>query len=166
MHDAVLSYVARHASAGIRDGCTVLEFGSRDINGTARSVFTASRYVGVDSIDGPCVDIVADAATVNVGEQFDVVVCTEVLEHVDDITAAAICANAWRHLAPGGVLVATMAGIGRHEHSAIDGRGLHPGEFYRNVDAPTLADWLSSAGFTSFEIDIAGLDIRCTARKE
>lgn len=145
---------------------SVLEFGSRDINGSIRDYIGAPRYVGVDSTDGPRVDIVGDAATVELGELFDVVVCTEVLEHVDDLTAAGICANAWRHLAPGGGFVATMAGIGRHEHSAVDGMALKPGEFYRNVDAPTLASWLTAAGFRRFCIDIDGRDIRCTARKD
>lgn len=166
MHDAVLAYVGRQASTGIADGCSVLEFGSRDINGSVRSVFAASRYVGVDTIAGPCVDIVADAAHLALDETFDVVVCTEVLEHVDDAAALGICQSAMRHLSSGGTFIATMAGPGRHEHSAIDGNALHPGEFYRNVDAATLAGWLSAAGFARFDIDIAGRDIRCTARKD
>ena len=161
MHPAVIDYVS---TVSPTDATRVLEFGSRDINGTTRDVFAAAdHYVGVDPVEGPAVDIVGDAATIDLGEQFDVVVCTEVIEHVDDVTAAGICENAWRHLAAGGVFVATMAGIGRHEHSAVDGRELKPGEFYRNVDEPLLAFWLRQAGFARFDIDIDGVDIRCTA---
>lgn len=162
MHEAVTEYVSRNAP----DFCRVLEFGSRDINGSVRDVIRSQRYVGVDVVDGPLVDIVGDASTVNLAELFDVVVSTEVLEHVDDDTAAGICANAWRHLDVDGVFIATMAGIGRHEHSAVDGGHLKAGEFYRNVDAATLAGWLAQAGFRKFSIDIAGRDIRCTARKD
>lgn len=164
MHDAVLTYVA----ANIPTGCLVrvLEFGSRNINGSVRRLFPhATEYVGIDTIDGPDVDVVADASTYDVGRTFDVVVCAEVLEHVTDDIAAGLCANAYKHLHDGGVFVATMAGPGRMPHSAIDGNQLHPGEFYRNVDQHTLAGWLTAAGFTTFDIDQLGRDMRCTATR-
>lgn len=164
MHDAVLAYVGANIPA---EHGRVLEFGSRDLNGSVRPLFAdAAVYIGVDNIDGPSVDVEADAATVEVPGLFDVVVCCEVFEHVDDPTALAIVQNAHRHLMDGGTFIATMAGPGRAAHSAIAATGLMPGEFYRNVDEPTLRAWLSAAGFVDISIDIAGRDIRCTARKE
>lgn len=164
MHDAVLDYVRANVSHAVT---SVLEFGSRNLNGSVRPLFPhATRYVGVDLYPGPDVDVVGDAATVWLPPQFDAVVCTEVFEHVDDDAAAAIIRNAWAHLKPGGVFVATMAGPGRAPHSALAATDIQPGEFYRNVDRPLLAGWLEAAGFAFYEIDRARLDLRCTARKE
>jgi SAM-dependent methyltransferase len=160
MHDAVVDYVKANTPTG-----SVLEFGSRNVNGTLREVVTATRYIGVDCRDGDGVDIVADAATVDVGETFDVVLCTEVFEHVEDDAAQSIIDNAYRHLDPGGTFVATMAGVGRHPHSAIEAIALQPGEFYRNITIDLLDAWLTTAGFVDFSIDVDGRDIRCTARK-
>jgi SAM-dependent methyltransferase len=160
MHDAVIDYVKANTPSG-----SVLEFGSRNVNGTLRDVVGGSRYVGVDCRDGDGVDIIADAATVDVGETFDVVLCTEVFEHVDDDAAQAIIDNAHRHLEPGGTFVATMAGVGRHPHSAIEATGLQAGEFYRNVTIELLDAWLTAAGFVDFSINVDGRDIRCTATK-
>jgi SAM-dependent methyltransferase len=164
MHEAVTDFVGRHADTNGR----VLEIGSRNINGSVRYLFTdAATYVGVDPVDGPDVDIVGDGATIEVlFDSFDVVVCTEVLEHVDDTIAAAIIANAHRHLVPGGRFVMTCAGPGRGAHSAIDERPIRPWEFYRNVDDVTLAVWLANVGFQRWEIEPLGADMRCVAWKD
>lgn len=164
MHDAVIKYV--EANLPENPGA-VLEFGSRNLNGSVRSIIDADRYVGVDLYEGPDVDVVGDAATVRVDGEFDLVVSTEVFEHADDENCRAIIGNAFAHLRYGGRFVATMAGVGRGPHSAIEAvPELQPGEFYRNVTADLLAGWLQDAGFRRFSIDIDGLDIRCTAWKE
>ena len=164
MHEAVTDFVGRYADTSGR----VLEIGSRNINGSVRHLFAgAADYVGVDAVDGPGVDIVGDGATIEVlFDSFDVVACTEVLEHVDDTIAAGIIANAHRHLVAGGRFVMTCAGPGRGAHSAIDERPIRPWEFYRNVDADLLAAWLSDAGFVRWEIEPLGADMRCVAWKE
>lgn len=161
MHPAAFMYACRSVT-DLPTVSSVLDLGSRDHNGTTRPLFGLSvRYVGVDLHPGNGVDVVADAASVELGETFDMVVSTELLEHTDK--AAEVIANARRHLNPGGWFVATMAGPGRAEHGA-DGASLPPGEFYRNVTAPDLTGWLEAAGFESWEIDIDGEDIRCKAR--
>jgi SAM-dependent methyltransferase len=164
MHDAVLQYVAANLPASADD---VLEFGSRNLNGSVRQVipWPEARYVGVDLYEGPDVNVVGDAATVTVAGEFDVVVCTELFEHAEDDTCAAIIDNAHRHLRPGGRFIATMAGPGRYPHSAIEATSLQPGEFYRNVDPELLVTWLKGAGFGDYEINIEGLDIRCVGVK-
>ena len=156
-----MSYVAATVAAyGI--GGDVLDIGGRDVNGTPRHLFDG-RYVVVDLAAGPNVDHVVDAVVLALGETFDVVVCTEVLEHSD--RAGELVATAHRHLADGGVFIATMAGTGRAPHSAVDGGPLRRRRVYRNVTADDLAGWLEAAGFDRFDIDEAGDDIRCTAWK-
>lgn len=161
MHDAVLDYVGRMVAQHELGG-DVLDLGGRDVNGTPRHLFPdTTLYTVVDINDAPNVDIVADAAELDLGYVFDVVVCTEVLEHTE--RAADIVKSAFRHLKPGGVFVATMAGPGRARHSAHGDSTLRPGEFYENVEPETLAGWLSAAGFASWLLDQDGQDVRCTA---
>jgi SAM-dependent methyltransferase len=163
MHPQALAYFAAHLPP---DTNTVLDFGSRNINGTVRTLVPlATRYVGVDIADGAGVDILGDAGRVRVKGRFDVVVCAEVFEHAPDVECVAMVNNAFRHLRKGGTFIATMAGPGRAPHSAVDGAELHDGEFYRNVTAGLLDGWLHSAGFTDVKVDEAGADLRCVAVK-
>lgn len=165
MHDAVLSWVEAHLPDQ-RESKKFLEFGSRNINGSVRQVVgSCARFVGIDLYDGPDVDIVGDAGHVVIGDRFDCVVCTEVFEHADDAACTAMIVNAFMHLKAGGRFIATMAGPGRGQHSAVDGGHLRPDEFYRNVDHSLLESWLLGAGFAEFEIDQLGTDIRCVAVK-
>lgn len=120
----------------------VLEFGSKDVNGGVRSLFTtADRYHGIDVVEGAGVDQVSDAAEFRSDERFDTVVSTEMLEHTNK--GRDICSNAYRHLLPGGVFLLTMAGEGRHPHSAVDGGPLQRDEYYQNVTVAELQFWLS-----------------------
>jgi SAM-dependent methyltransferase len=163
MHAEAFAYIAAHLPV---DAERVLEFGSRNINGTARTLVPDAEYVGVDISDGDGVDIVDDAATVHIpGKKFDVVVCAEVFEHANDKTCEAIAANAANHLRKGGVFIATMAGPGREPHSAVDGAELRDGEYYRNVPESKLRRWLNHAGFSSCQVDTLGPDIRAVAVK-
>ena len=80
VHDAAYAYVnkvvAEHGLGG-----SVLDLGGRDVNGSVRELFNASRYVTVDIAPAPSVDVVADAADLDLGETFDVVISTECFEH-------------------------------------------------------------------------------------
>ena len=162
MHAAALAYIAAHLPAAPR---SVLEFGSRNINGSVRTVTTPKRYVGVDVVDGDGVDIVEDAAHVWVDGLFDAVVCAEVFEHIPDDVCAAMCVNAYRHLVDGGRFVVTMAGPGREPHSAVDGGMVRPEEFYRNVTRTQLCEWLLDAGFGIVNVDERDDDLRGWAVK-
>jgi SAM-dependent methyltransferase len=94
---------------------SVLEIGSCIVNGSARSVFgDAKRYVGVDCVAGDGVDTVADSHDLELPEQFDVVLCCEMLEH--DRDPLATIATCRRHLAPAGLLIVTTPGNGFPEH--------------------------------------------------
>ena len=162
MHVEASSYVADQVQTLDLRG-DVLELGGRNINGGVRTLIPHDRWLSVDITPGPDVDLVADAATLNLSDRFDVVVCTEVLEHT--ASAPEIVATAARHLNNGGYFVATMAGPDRARHSAVDGGVLQPGEFYRNVDPAELDSWLDAADFTEWAIDVAGDDVRCWAKR-
>lgn len=68
---------------------TFCEVGSYNVNGTVRPDIEAKgpkSYLGVDMSEGPCVDVVANVADLPglYPDGFDVVVTTEMLEHVED----------------------------------------------------------------------------------
>jgi SAM-dependent methyltransferase len=130
VHVQAFDFVARQARG--LDPSTVLEIGSLDVNGTTRPLFPdAGRYHGIDVVEGPGVDEVADAADWRSSERFDVVVSTEVLEHAPRWIE--ILQNAWRATAPGGSLLLTCATTPRQPHSAVDGWAVRDGEWYQNV---------------------------------
>ena len=162
MHTEALAWVFQWRGPLTHD-TKVVEFGARNINGSVRELFAGvGEYVGVDLEPGRGVDVVHDAATVDLGHgTYDVVVCCEMLEHTPD--GASVVANALRHLRPQGRFVATAAGPGREPHSADDGGDLADGEHYGNVDPGELDQWLSDAGFASWTVDTYGDDVRCVA---
>src|SRR4051812_44120921 len=91
MHESSFhTYVASLLACDEINGLAVLEVGSRDVNGSVRPAIERSgpaRYVGVDIEGGPGVDELCDASEL-VGRfgagSFDVVVSTELVEHVRD----------------------------------------------------------------------------------
>jgi SAM-dependent methyltransferase len=102
-------------------GKHVIEVGSYDVNGTARTVLEPlepAHYVGVDIIPGPNVDSVCSAFELETRfgrDSFDVVVCTEVLEHIDQWRRAIRNINAI--LKPGGLLIFSSPSQGFPYHS-------------------------------------------------
>lgn len=158
MHAAAHDYVARFATD---DEVDVIELGSRDINGTVRDLFPNATYVGVDNKAGRAVDVVDDATTYKPRKKADVVICCEVLEHVEDW--ANIIDNAAANLCrKGGRFIVTAAGPRRAPHSAVDGGVLRPGEHYANIHPGDLADALEAAGFVDVEVDEFKTDVRAT----
>lgn len=153
MHGEAFEWVQRHATT---EPVTVLEIGSRDVNGNIRALFPgATRYVGVDISPGTGVDLVADAATLCLDEMFDVVVSTEVLEHTKHWRA--IVARMIEHLAPGGRLIITAAGPGRSPHS-MSGGASPAFEWYENIEPADLAAAL--ADLPGVHVDQLGADVR------
>ena len=168
MHTRAYDYVKAAVLQLDRDGfdfseADVVEYGSYNVNGSARDLFLGSGYTGVDLRSGKGVDQRGDAAEWGEDGAYDVVVSTEMLEHAEN--AEAIVANAYRVLADGGVFILTAAGPERVPHGN-DG-GAVGSEFYRNVSPDDLSDWLEAAGFSDYDIDLTGdgEDIRATARK-
>jgi len=123
MHSTVMEWLQ-----GVRDthpslfaeGVRVLEYGSRDINGSPRRLFKLpSYYLGIDAYGGVGVDIVGIAHEhAPEGGPVDVVVSTEMLEHDpfwENTLKAAVS-----HLRSGGLLAFSCASRLRPEHHLED----------------------------------------------
>jgi SAM-dependent methyltransferase len=165
MHPAAWRFVTSHLTHGGRKAA-VVDLGGRNINGSPRALFAPPcRYVSVDLVLGPGVDVVADAVVwwPPDGARFDLALCCEVLEHTP--RAAALLAHAYDLLRPGGTLIVTAAGEGRAPHSAADGGSLAPYEFYRNVTRGDLSAWLASYDAVQMVENQAAGDIYAVARK-
>ena len=99
----------------------MLEVGSMDLNGTVRmiaEVFHPSEYIGIDLEPGKCVDLVLDVKDIveKFGENsFDVVICSEMLEHVEYWRTAVN--NMKRVLKPGGHIYITTRSYGFGYHA-------------------------------------------------
>lgn len=141
MHEGPFLYVAGCVSGLSLPGKRVLEIGSRDLNGAVRGLFRdCAQYVGVDVNPGPGVDVVGDFCEMYGHGDFDVIVCTEVLEHCPQPDV--MVRNAHASLAPHGAFIVTCASELRPTHSAQgDTWELQPGEYYGGI---TL-DWMENA---------------------
>lgn len=120
MHESVLQWVGETLMSADIAGRSVLEVGSYDVNGSVRPTVLAlepASYTGVDQSAGPGVDQVVSAvdlvAKFGAGS-FDVVISTEMLEHVEDWRP--IVAEMVNVLAPGGLLVLTTRSPGFPYH--------------------------------------------------
>jgi SAM-dependent methyltransferase len=91
MNIAVLEFFIENAQKEEFENKRILEVGSKYVNGSVRPLikkfFNPKEYIGVDIEKGKFVDVVCDAENLvdYFGrETFDVVIATELLEHVKD----------------------------------------------------------------------------------
>jgi len=110
-------------------GQRVLEVGSRDVNGSLRrtieKLLACRQYVGIDVRGGKNVDVVlpAERALSYFGENtFDIIVSTELLEHVRDWRA--VIYNMKSLLRPGGFIYVTTRSFGFPYHG-------YPNDYWR-----------------------------------
>ena len=167
MHNAAMEFIysSFHNWKDDRTDLNVLEIGSLDINGSVRPMFKPfqSNYLGIDMQEGPGVDIVVDAAKFINFEAYDVIVCAEVFEHTP--MWPQIIQNSYNNLVDGGIFIATMAGEGRHPHSAIDEKPIRDWEHYSNIGWWELQQTLKQKGFKDVKVDVFAQDTRCWAVK-
>ncbi len=149
MHPGAFEFVSRFAT---HEPLSVLEIGSRDINGSVRCHFPGASWTGLDLYPGPSVDIVTNALDYMPESLADMIVCCEVFEHAANWAEIITHAATW--LRPAGRILITCAGPGRDPHSAIDGGELHPDEHYANISQDQMAEELHYAGF--IQIDVSG----------
>jgi SAM-dependent methyltransferase len=158
---ACLGFVRRQVHKHDVKGRTVLEVGAREVNGSVRPYITSldpSQYVGVDVAPGRGVDEVCDVADLVAhfgDDSFDVVITTEMVEHVED----------WRRafgqmkavLRPHGLLLVTTRSPGFPRHG-------YPSDYWRFTPAHMR---LIVRDFVDVEIedDLSGPGVFLLARK-
>ena len=157
MHGKADKYVERYRSTGTM---SVIEIGSRNINGSIRKHFPNAKWHGIDLRKGPAVDEVADATKWKPSGLCDMVICCEVLEHAEEWET--LIRNACSWLRPGGRIIVTCAGPGRRHHSGIDGRLLHENEYYHNVSPVPLLEVLEESGITVDSLELFQTDTRAS----
>lgn len=119
MHESVLSWVISALGAEDVAGKRVLEVGSYNVNGSVREYLESLQpreYLGVDVTEGPGVDRVvnAESLTESIQPGFDIVISTEMLEHVENW---AVClAQLAEMTKAGGLLVLTTRSPGFPYH--------------------------------------------------
>lgn len=146
MHQSVHDYVHRVIEVDVVLGRSVLEVGSFNVNGSVRPYVEslgAAKYLGVDKRTGPGVDLAVDCEelTATVGDDWDVVISTEMLEHVENWRECMIqlaCA-----VKPGGRLLLTTRspGFPRHGYDLpeeIDPRKIHDHWRYTVADMTAI----------------------------
>lgn len=118
---ACVAYGKAHLTESVIRGKRVIEVGSRNVNGSLRrhvEQYGPASYLGVDIEAGPGVDEVCDAddlvARYGTG-RFDLVICTEVLEHVRHWRT--VITNLKQLLADDGMLLVTTRSFGFPYHA-------------------------------------------------
>jgi len=163
MHREAFDFVSRVVYGKLY--ASVIEIGSRDINGSVRPLFVVEHYHGIDLYPGRGVDEVADAMTWRPAAPVDCVVCCEVLEHAPD--APGILLTVSRCLQPNGTFIMTCATDPRAPHSARDGGIVRSGEYYGNISPTGFVAMTAAVGLEVELIEVHGDrgDLYAVARK-
>lgn len=164
MTEEILQWVQNVARPHIPFPGRVLEIGSRNVNGSVRSLFTdAKEYIGIDMEDGEGVDIVMNAHDIYKkfdAHSFDVVICCECLEH--DITFWETVKMIHGVIKFGGAIIITTPGLGFPEHKYP----IHPYNFGEDAYRHLFFKGCNILDFSYLD-NVAGprISLACIGRK-
>ena len=155
MHGAVRDWVRQSLPLQYE---TVLEIGSRDMNGGVRDLLSGDIiYTGVDLYEGPNVDVACDFVGYTHPEELDLILCLGTFEHCE--TWPEIVKAVPRSLKDGGMFLFTCASHGFQPHSGLSiGGGLKPGEFYKNVGPDEMHEVIKEC-FNESDVKQVGVDL-------
>ncbi len=135
----------------------VLEIGSYIVNGTVRSYFTNSQYIGIDLIPGLGVDIISNGEEIDLPDEcFDVAISCECFEHNPHWVKS--FQSMYDKVKGGGILIASCASRGRLEHGtkrtspeSSPGTQTIEWDYYKNLSKKDFYDELNlNAMFNSY----------------
>jgi len=114
---------------------TVVDVGSYDINGTYRALFTG-KYIGVDLVAGPNVDILMSSDEWKQMENVDAVISGQTIEHIPDVKSW--MSDIFRVIKPGGILCIIGPSEGPPHHYPV---------WIRNYPESLMCETVAAAGF-------------------
>ena len=110
----------------IPSSLNILEIGSYEVNGSIRDFFKGTKYLGIDLVKGPGVDLVMSGENIKeLNKKFDLIISSECFEHAigwKNIFEAMI-----NNTKDDGYIIMTCASKGRTEH------GTSRSDFYDTV---------------------------------
>jgi hypothetical protein len=118
---------------------SILDVGGQDVNGTVHDYFPNAEILTLDLENA---DIIADATVWKPDQWFDVVIATEVFEHVAGWGYVLETMYRALDVTGPGVLLATCASTNRPAHGATGAPLPAPGEHYDNVSPYDLENTL------------------------
>lgn len=160
-NESVVIFGTKHLSNIEIEGKRVIEVGSYNVNGSLRSLIESwnpVEYVGVDLEKGPGVDMICNAEDLvkKFGkESFDVVISTELLEHVLDWKT--VISNFKNICKPGGIILITARSYGFPYHG-------YPSDFWR-FELEDMKEIFSDSAIISLKNDYSEPGILIKAKK-
>ncbi len=161
MHDSVLAYVGEIVSEFDLSTKKTLELGSYNVNGSSRSFFTGN-YLATDMRDGPGVDVTINSHDITYEDEFDTIVCTEMLEH--DTAPWITTTRAFWAAKNGGYFIVTARGFEEYKFFFMHD---HPGDHWR-FSLTGMTHLLSHTGWDVIDVrpDPEYPGVFATARKQ
>lgn len=156
-----ITFGAVHLSPAEVQDKSIIEVGSCDVNGSLRRLLESwhpREYIGVDISPGRGVDEICDVDNIvdRFGKsRFDIVVATEVIEHVKDWRSA--LSNLKGVCKPGGTVLVTTRSIGFPHHA-------YPHDFWR-YDSPDMRVLFSDCTILVLEDDAHAPGVMVKATK-
>ena len=139
-------------------GGTVIDIGSRDYNGSYRTLFTESIYIGVDIAAGLNVDMLMGSTEWNALQNVDAAISGQTFEHVAD--RPQLMGSIFNVLKSGAMVCIIVPSEGpQHDYPIWTG----------NISRDQLSELVTSAGFAVLDLKVSNVPpwnlVRCIARK-
>ena len=129
----------------------VLDFGSLDINGSLKDIFSADTlYRGIDIVAGKNVDFVSKAHEFTSNLVYPTIISGEMLEH-DEYWRESLL-NMYNLCGVGGLIAISCAGKDRPEHGTrrTDGNEWGTGDYYKNLEPKDIMEVYKPDMFTDY----------------